>query len=424
MKKILIIIGNFSPDKSSVALCMEPLLDSLKKHFELDVITDRTRKQDSNFEVVDGVNIYRVDDHIMISHSKYLEKKKRLKSAKLMVYKAIFGTRFVLSHLKAMVMLQEKQSLGWSLQRAAKLGTKLQRMNSYAAIISVSLPFKSHQIAYKIAKRSNNKPKWFVYEFDPFFYNDEIKRCFFRKLYMNILQSSTFNTCDSILVTPELFEFYKNCFGINYTKKMTIVPFAGIQHKHQLHNSDTKSNTDEISILFAGRLYRRIRNPEFALNSFLETHSNIQFSIYTDYDLNELNSVIGNDQRINMYPFVSRQELDVKYQQSDVLVNIGNTVNFQVPGKLFELITTGKPIIHFSKIANDPAIKYLERYKISLIIDENKVTPLEAAKQIDKFVIENRNTRLSCEEVELNMGDYHGDFVSNQFVNYIRSTID
>jgi hypothetical protein len=50
--------------------------------------------------------------------------------------------------------------------------------------------------------------------------------------------------------------------------------------------------------------------------------------------------------------------------------SIRNSVEFQIPGKIFEYMSTGKPILHFSKFSEDPAITYLKRYPKALIINE------------------------------------------------------
>jgi glycosyltransferase involved in cell wall biosynthesis len=42
-------------------------------------------------------------------------------------------------------------------------------------------------------------------------------------------------------------------------------------------------------------------------------------------------------------------------QQCDVLVNIGNAMAAQTPGKLFEYLGSGKPILHCHSVADDPA---------------------------------------------------------------------
>ena len=38
------------------------------------------------------------------------------------------------------------------------------------------------------------------------------------------------------------------------------------------------------------------------------------------------------------------------YQEADILVNIGNSIDNQMPSKIFEYISTGKPILNFYKI--------------------------------------------------------------------------
>ena len=45
--------------------------------------------------------------------------------------------------------------------------------------------------------------------------------------------------------------------------------------------------------------------------------------------------------------------------QADVLLNLGNAVDNQLPSKLFDYFAAGKPVLHLCVIENDPALPYL-----------------------------------------------------------------
>ena len=49
-------------------------------------------------------------------------------------------------------------------------------------------------------------------------------------------------------------------------------------------------------------------------------------------------------------------------RECDVLVNIGNALQAQVPGKLFEYLGSGKPILHCQSADEDPAVALLESW--------------------------------------------------------------
>ena len=87
------------------------------------------------------------------------------------------------------------------------------------------------------------------------------------------------------------------------------------------------------------------------------------------------------------------------------LLSIGNLNPSQLPSKVIEYISTGKPVIHFAEIANDPVIKISEKFE-NLIVVTKKSDPLSVNEQltnvfqnIDKFDVEQFNNIYSAEAV-------------------------
>ena len=57
-------------------------------------------------------------------------------------------------------------------------------------------------------------------------------------------------------------------------------------------------------------------------------------------------------------------------------MNLGNAVDNQLPSKLFDYFAAGKPVLHLCVIENDPALPYLARYPLALVLHKkNGVTP-------------------------------------------------
>ena len=58
--------------------------------------------------------------------------------------------------------------------------------------------------------------------------------------------------------------------------------------------------------------------------------------------------------------------------QADVLLNLGNAVDNQLPSKLFDYFAAGKPVLHLCVIENDPALPYLARYPLALVLHQGQ----------------------------------------------------
>jgi hypothetical protein len=55
---------------------------------------------------------------------------------------------------------------------------------------------------------------------------------------------------------------------------------------------------------------------------------------------------------------------------ADVLFNISNTLDNQVPSKIFDYFSMGKAILNLQKIENCPAQEYFDRYPVCHTVKE------------------------------------------------------
>ena len=87
------------------------------------------------------------------------------------------------------------------------------------------------------------------------------------------------------------------------------------------------------------------------------------------------------------------------------LLSIGNLNPSQLPSKVIEYISTGKPVIHFVEIQDDPVLEIADEFSNLIVInkDSNIADVKEQLKNIfiniDKFDIEKFNKNYSAEAV-------------------------
>ena len=62
---------------------------------------------------------------------------------------------------------------------------------------------------------------------------------------------------------------------------------------------------------------------------------------------------------------------------ADVLINLGNTVTNQLPSKIFEYFSSGKPILNLCANPSDPALRYFARYPLALTLFANDASAPE-----------------------------------------------
>ena len=108
----------------------------------------------------------------------------------------------------------------------------------------------------------------------------------------------------------------------------------------------------------------------------------------------------------------------IKYmQESDILINIGNNLTGMVPCKIFEYMSTGKPILTTIKIDDDPSTTYYKRYGKCLVIDERNHVDA-SVKQIVNFLrglsCNRMNTSIDSSSMYLNTPGAFADYLEVQ----------
>ena len=428
MKRILIIIGNYSPNPSSVANCAEPLINKLiSKGFKIDIVTDRKQVDIPEYECINNVNIYRIDDY-RVMNTGVLNELTKIESTKALKFLTRVFSFFLKSfyYIRYCTLAKEKGTGGWDLKTAVNKCIELYKKHKFDAVISISLPFKAHYITKQFIHEIHEPILWVMYEYDPFSYNKELKISTRRRKILLHDENNMFKDCDKVLLSPELFKFYSKTPFSTFLDKFISIPYANMSPLKCINDgiSDIQFSPDKINCLFTGRLYADIRNPNYTIRTFSILNNDIHLSLFTNFSNEQLlESVSNSDGKFSVFPYQTRNTVINAFMKADILVNVGNTVEFQVPGKIFEYMSTGKPIIHFSKFPDDPTLLYIERYPRALIIKEWENNIKEQALQIEKFCRTNKGYCLKYDEVCTALDGLDGESVSEKFVDIISALI-
>lgn len=65
---------------------------------------------------------------------------------------------------------------------------------------------------------------------------------------------------------------------------------------------------------------------------------------------------------------VPRAEAAALEARAEVLLSLGNAMDNQLPSKLFGYFATGKPVLHLAASERDPALPYLQKYPLALVL--------------------------------------------------------
>ena len=123
-----------------------------------------------------------------------------------------------------------------------------------------------------------------------------------------------------------------------------------------------KPHPGELHLLYTGRFYS-FRDPTALLEAVLELKQ-VRLTIAAPEVRPEyLAYAAKSGGRIVFLGEQPHAQVLKLQQQCDVLVNIGNALSVQTPGKLYEYLGSGKPILHCHSAKDDPAVGLLDEWR-------------------------------------------------------------
>lgn len=184
-------------------------------------------------------------------------------------------------------------------------------------------------------------------------------------------------------------------------------------------NHAVKYEQGKIHIVYTGVLDLSNRNPQYVLDLFSDASEKSKLVIHF-YSLGNAQTVVNKYAKECPDRFVSHGSVNYigavsAMNGATILLSIGNKDTSQLPSKIFEYMSCGKPIIHVAYSRDDPAIAILIRYPLSYIIIKND-RHSNTINLLEDWCFTHRNCRMSFEEVQ--------KLFFNCTPEYIQSTIE
>ena len=392
MKNIVIITLGYYPDMSPVSALMDKYIQILKESYHFHIIALPTRYKFEPFSDP-NIDVYYMYDRWRPLLLKYQD---MYKKSPTYYNKAMF---YALKMRGFLMGLKESYSgLKYMKKAGYDIIQEISRKVNIDAIISISGAFLYlHEAALKY-KELNPNVKWITFVTDPISFSSlEYKRLRFNEkkrfhsLYKkekHIYDSADYNIFTENLYTDAIEKFYQ--------PSQRTIQFKFVLEKLLPECKSLSENKNEdVKLIYAGALYRVIRNPEYML-SVISKISSIHLDMYVrsfecmdilkKYESDKI--VIHDSVDVNTY----KEKICSEY---DILVNIGNNCENQLPSKTLELLSSGRPIINFFYY-KDSQYDMIEKYPLGLNIgrqDEN------AVKKVETFCKNMKGKQLSFDEI-------------------------
>lgn len=215
-----------------------------------------------------------------------------------------------------------------------------------------------------------------------------------------------FASFDSIIIMECHKKYYFSKEFSEYIPKMKLANFPLFS---RIETGTQQTENDIVSFVYAGTLYRELRNPKFLCDLLIETSKieKISVSFLGGGDCDDILAA-ANERSNGAIRYLGMQPHDIAMQEigmADVLLSIGNAESPMAPSKIYEYMSTGKPIVHTYTYEKDPCLEPLTKYGNALLIREDEKHVVE--KLLD-FLKNRRNVSFDevREKFKLSMPEY------------------
>lgn len=369
---ILFVTTNNYPNNGTCSNIIENILfkgNIINTENNFSVLASKNSIEDNDYEERNSVNVYRAFSWTLIDRENFKKTVKQHPAIRGVICRGVFHiqNKYVPSFF-----------IDYTTSNAFYDALKRIDAKRFDLIITIAGRYDACYAVMKYCSIYN--VRFLLYQVDPCATNIVYsKESLGRR---TALETSLYEKASYVITTPLIMqEHTKDSFN-KFIYKMKSLEFP-VLIPDVVHHS---MNNNKKKVMFLGSFYKNVRSPEYMFYLFDDLLANNQISM----DLVGVSAEILNERQKN-FPIKchgrkSIAECKKMMQEADVLINIGNRIDNQVPSKIFEYISSGKQIVNICAMNNCPTLQYLDKYPLALNIVEDKSVIDEQKKRLNEFI--------------------------------------
>lgn len=402
--RVLFVTWECYPYKTATSNCVRAIIDVLKKnHIDVGLLSVTGNFGLDECINDDGVKIYNIFCEIFSPVKGLIRRKKYSAFFKAVIYKLLNKLSFIQNDKVVIKRLMK------ALQSYAE---------DYDILVPVSSTYLTAYACMDYCKEYSKK--FFLYQVDPIASN----MAYHNQKRMKEIDRKIFDAAECVFTTPIIAREKEDDSHYDCSK---IIPVEFPNVRDLTGQMDRRlENTSEIVCFYSGRFYSGVRECDFVLNILSHVKLENLKIVFAGSGQEDIIDEYRKGALLGKLEHIGEVTLDESFrimQQADILINIGNNVANQVPSKLFDYISTGKPILNFCKLNDCPTISYLKKYGNALSIIEG-VQSIEAqAKEVEEFIAGRLGRNLEYGDIKNLFFENTAEYVGQKFVNVIRDLL-
>jgi hypothetical protein len=279
---------------------------------------------------------------------------------------------------------------------ARRRALELVRAERYDGMVTVSVPFTSHLVGKAVRKVAPELP-WLVDVGDPFSFELGAPPNNMR-LYRGVnrrAEETVFAQADAVTVTTgATLREYARLFPASAGKLSVIPPLLSLQPGRNGAAPFFPVGDGKIRLVFVGTFYRTIRSPEYLLRVFgalLKTEIGDRLELHLIGRLHDCEDLLGAyrdlvGRRLFVHGLLDRHDAHRAMAGASVLVNVGNDNVFQLPSKLVEYVSVGRPVVNVVKTEQDTSLEFFRDHPASFSLLEGPEISPERLAALVRFL--------------------------------------
>lgn len=294
--------------------------------------------------------------------------------------------------------------------------------NEYDWVVSVAYPFTNHLVA---ARWTPESTRLALYNLDPYWNNGTYPPQLAAARADE--EADVYQKANCIFCTPEQLPDYQIPAFQRVAGKIHPLPYPKLVRPKVQQACPIQFNPECINLLYLGTVYGDIRKPEALFKLFqhaVEIEPKLRlyivgkkFGADADLYLTEYKAKLGG--KLQCYsPIPPEQTMDLLLR-ADVLVNMGNTVRNQMPSKVVEYISTGKPILNISASETCNTLVVLKRYPLCFQCFSWPEETSVVAKELVNFCQREKGNAIPWSEIEVLYDDLKLDQIARNFLQVL-----
>lgn len=280
-------------------------------------------------------------------------------------------------------------------------------------VVSINCSIELSFPLLRLRKKGKLSCKWFFYMLDPFasheYYLSHAPEAKLRKL-----QHAIMDRCDRVLGTKLIYDETAKWETKEILDKFRLTEFPKVEKpEYKPCDDDIALDPEFTHVVCTGSKNETVRNSRYTLELCKRVSDLPVRFHFIGYGWTEGREVV-EDENLVFYPPQSPEVAKNLQLTGDFLLNIGNVVTNQLPSKVLEYISTGKPIINFYKSEGCPAKALLENANALNISEEGDM--IAQAEDLRAFLTK-PHTTMPFEAVEEAYRVYTPNEVIKNFLN-------